>query len=215
MKIGNIEVRPFVMIVQEFPEKTVAIQKHLREVGIVAEEFPCVCAYDKLVAPAEPVSGLTTINTYEVDAPGSGYRIGPKGTALCVSFQMFWTMCMFLPDDYFFFIEWDALFDPDWKKRADQAVLDTPEDFDFLFLGSCCCKDKPQTHIKGEIFEVKWPMCNHAQIIAKKAMGTLLRTQRRIYAPADISLAFHAFPHLKVYTLLPRCVNQSNTVISP
>jgi hypothetical protein len=115
MKIGNINVRPFVMIVPEFTEKTVAIQKHLREVGIEAEEFPCVCAYDALVAPAEPVSGLTTMHTYEVDAPGSGYRIGPKGTALCVSFQMFWTMCMFLPDDFFFFIEWDALFQTGWS----------------------------------------------------------------------------------------------------
>ena len=213
MKIGPYNIRPFVMVVPEFPERTVSIQKHLRESGIEAEEFPCVCAYDKLVAPAEPVSGLYTIHPYEVDAPGSGYRIGPKGVALCVSFQMFWTMCSFLPDDYFFFIEWDAKFSPNWLERANQAVLDTPKDFDFLFLGSCCCEGKPQTHIKGDIWEVKYPMCNHAQIIAKKAMGTLLRTQRKIYAPADISLAFHAFPHLKVYTLLPRCVDQSDTKI--
>jgi hypothetical protein len=215
MKLGPLNVRPFVMIVPEFPEKTVAIQKHLREIGIEAEEFPCFCAYDKLAAPAEPVSGLTTLHTYEVDAPGSGYRIGPKGVALCVSFLTFWTMAMFLPEDHFFFIEWDALFDPNWRERAEQALRDVPPDFDFLFLGSCCCEGKPTTHVKGEIYDVRYPMCNHAQIVAKKAMPTLLRTQRKIYAPADISLAFHAFPHLKVYTLLPRCANQSNTIIPP
>jgi len=215
IQIGKYKIRAFVMIVPEFPEKTEAIQKHLRSVGIEAEEFPCICAYDKLVAPAELVSGLTTLNTYEVDAPGSGYRIGPKGTALCVSFLMFWTAAMFMAEEYFWFIEWDALFHPDWRKRTEQALKDVPPDFDFLFLGSCCTKDKPTKHIKGEVFEVKYPMCNHSQIIAKKAMPTLLRTQRKIYAPADISLAVCAFPHLKIYTMLPRCCDQSNTIIPP
>lgn len=217
IQLGNIKVRCFVLTVQEFPHKTSEIQKHLLSVGIEAEEFPCLCAYEPLAADqkAVTVSGLETSHTYEVDNPGSGYRIGTKGTVLNVSFQMFWTAAMFMPEEHFLFIEWDARFEPNWKERAEQAVLDTPADFDFLFLGSCCCKDKPKTHVKGEIFQVKWPMCNHAQIIARKAMPTLLRTQRRIYAPADISLAFHAFPHLRVYTLLPRCVHQTDTLIPP
>ena len=213
MKIGDYNIRPFVMVVQEFPEKTEFIQKHLREVGIEAEEFPCVCAYDPKTKQA--VSGLQTLHTYEVDAPGSGYRIGPKGVALCVSFQMFWTAAMFMPESHFLFIEWDAKFAPDWRERTEKALQDVPPDFDFLFLGSCCCKDKPQTHVKGDVYQVKWPMCNHAQILAKKAMPTLLRTQRKIYAPADISLAFHAFPHLKVFTVLPRLVDQFDTIIPP
>ena len=206
MQLGPIKVRNFVMVVQELPEQTAFIQKHLRSVGIDAEEFPCLSA---------AVSGVETRHTYEVDNPGSGYRIGPKGTALNISFQMFWTAAMFMPEDYFHFIEFDALFHANWKQRAEQAVLDTPPDFDFLFLGSCCCKGRPMKHVKGEIYDVKFPNCNHSQIIAKKAMPTLLRTQRKIYAPADISLAFHAFPHLKIYTLLPRCVDQHDTFIPP
>jgi len=213
MKLGHINVRPFVLTVQEFPEKTEFIQKHLRSVGIEAEEFPCICAYDPKTK--ELVSGLETRHTYDVDNPNEHFHIGPKPTALCVSFQMFWTAAMFMPDDYFYFIEWDAHFHDNWKARAEQALRDVPPDFDFLFLGSCCCKDRPKTHIKGEVYEVRWPMCNHAQIIARKAMPTLLRTQRKIYAPADISLAFHAFPHLKVYTLLPRCADQFSTIIPP
>lgn len=213
IELAGYKIRPFVLTVPEFPEKTVAIQKHLRESGIEAEEYPCFCAYDKLKAPAEPVSGLVTLHPYEVDAPGSGYKIGPKGVALCVSFISFWTMCSFLPDDYFLFIEWDAKLQPDWRARTEQALKDVPSDFDFLFLGSCCCAEKPKTHVKGEVYDIRYPMCNHFQILAKKAMPTLLRTQRRIYAPADISLAFHAFPHLKVYTLLPRCADQSDTKI--
>lgn len=213
IQLGNIKVRPFVLCVQEYPHKTAEIQKHLLSVGIEAEEFPCLCASDPITG--ESVSGLETVHTYEHDNPGTNYHIGPKGTILNVSFQMFWTAAMFMPDTHFLFIEWDARFEPNWRERAEQAVKDTPENFDFLFLGSCCCKGKPQQHIKGEIYQVQWPMCNHAQIIARKAMPTLLRTQRKIYAPADISLAFHAFPHLKVYVLLPRCAHQSDTLIPP
>lgn len=215
LKLGPYTVRPFVMVVQEFPEKTIAVQKHLVEHGIEAEEFPCFCAYDKLTAPAEPVCGLTTLHPYEVDAPGSGYRIGPKGTALCVSFMSFWTTAMFLPEDYFLFIEWDVKLQPNWRVRAEQAMRDVPKDFDFLFLGSCCTEGKEKKRIAGEVYEMKSVMCNHFQLIAKKAMPTLLRTQRKIYAPADISLAFHAFPHLKVYALLPRCAEQFDTILPP
>lgn len=215
LKLGGYSIRPFVLTVPEFPERTAKIQAHLRAVGIEAEEFPCFCAYDRLTAPAEPVLGLTTVHTYEVDAPGSGYRIGPKSVALCMSFQAFWIAASFMPDEHVWFIEWDALFHENWKERTEQALRDVPPDFDFLFLGSCCCDGKPTKHIKGDVYEVKYPCCNHSQIIAKKAMPTLLRTQRKIYAPADISLAFHAFPHLKVYVVLPRCVDQSDTVIPP
>lgn len=215
LELSGYKIRPFLMTVPEFPEKTEAALKHFKEVGIVPELFPCFCAYNKLVAPAEPVCGLTTLHTYEVDNPGSGYHIGPKSVALCVSFQAFWIAASFMPDTHVLFLEWDALFHPNWRERTEQALKDVPPDFDFLFLGSCCCKGRPMKQVKGEVWDVRYPQCNHAQIIAKKAMGTLLRTQRKIYAPADISLAFHAFPHLKVYTLLPRCVDQHDTFIPP
>lgn len=212
LTIGKYTIRPFVMVVPEYPEKTEFIQKHLKSVGIVSEEFSCVCAYDK---DKNPVAGLRTMHPYEVDAPGSGYNIGPKAVSLMVSFQMFWCAAQYMAEDYFLFQEWDVQYHPDWRTRTEQALKDVPPDFDFLFLGSCCCEDKPKTHIKGEVYEVKWPMCNHAQIIAKKAMPTLLKTQRKFYAPADISLAFHAFPHLKVYTVLPRIADQFGTQIPP
>jgi hypothetical protein len=211
MKLGNINLRPFVMTVPEYPEKTVFIQNHLKSIGIEAEEFPCLLGIDPKTK--EPGCGLTTLHPYEYDAPGSGWNIGPKSVSLLVSFQMFWCAAQYMPEDYFLFLEWDCRFAPDWKERTEKALADCPPDFDFLFLGSCCCGDVPKTRVKGSVWEVKYPMCNHAQIIAKKAMPTLLRTQRKFYAPADISLAFWAFPHLKVYTILPRVADQFNTEI--
>ena len=211
MKLGNIEVRPFVMVVPELPDRTETIQKHLKESGIEAENFDCFLAQDPKTL--EFGCGLTTMHKYEFDAPGSGWKIGPKGTALCVSFLSFFRAALYMPEDYFFFIEFDAKFHTDWKKRTEQALADCPTDFDFLFLGSCCTKDRPKTHVKGDVYKMTSVMCNHAQIVAKKAIPTILRTQRKIYAPWDISLANHTYGHLKVFTILPRCVDQFSTVI--
>jgi hypothetical protein len=206
MKLGPINVRPFVLTVSEYTERTEFIRRHLRAEGIEAEEFDCINAN---------LAGLKTIHPYERDAPDSGWNIGSKPVCLLVSFQMFWKAALYMPDDYFLFLEWDCKFLPGWRERTEQALLDVPPDFDFLFLGSCCCNGKPQTHVKGEVWDVKYPMCNHAQIIAKKALHVLLSTQRKFYAPADISLALHAFPLLKVYTVLPRVAEQFDTVLEP
>jgi hypothetical protein len=205
MQIGDFKVRPFVVVVPELPKRTEFIQNHFREVGIEAEEFHGI---------SSETSGLVTTHTYEFDNPGSGYRIGRKPTACWMSFYMLWAALNLLPDDYFLTLEWDAKFQPDWKEIAAQALKDAPRDFDMLYLGSCCCKGKPTKHIAGRVFHVRYPMCGHATIIAKKALPVLLRTQRKIYAPIDISLAFHSLPLLKVYTVLPRIAEQFHTVIS-
>lgn len=213
MKIGNLNIRPFVMVVPELPERTEFIMPHLRESGIEAEQFDCLLAQDPKTK--EIGCGLRTMHNYEFDAPGSGWNIGPKGVALLVSFQTFWRAALYMPEDYFLFIEFDAKFHPNWKARTEQALKDCPPDFDFLFLGSCCTDGKPKTHVKGDVYKMKSVMCNHAQIVAKKAIPTILRTQRKFWAPWDIALANSTFPHLQVYVILPRCVDQFSTEIPP
>jgi hypothetical protein len=204
MKIGDYNIRPFVVTLQEMPERTLAIQNHFREVGIDAEEFNGFNAN---------LSGLVTTHTYEVDNPGSGYCIGAKPVASWLSFYSLWSALNLLPDSHFLTLEWDAKFAPDWRERTERALRDAPPDFDILMLGSCCCDKKPTKHIAGEVFDVRWPMCGHASIIAKKALPVMLRTQRKVYAPIDISLAFHTFPQLKVFTVLPRIADQFDTYI--
>ena len=206
MKIANYNIRPFVVTVPEEAHRTQFIQEHFKSVGIEAEEFAGVSANE---------SGLVTTHCYEIDNPGSGWKIGPKPTACWMSFYMLWSALNLLPDSHFLTLEWDAKFPNDWRERTERALLDVPADFDMLFIGSCCCQGKPQTRIAGEVFEVKYPLCGHATIIAKKALPVILRTQRKIYAPIDISLAFHTLPHLKAYTVLPRIVDQFATVIPP
>lgn len=202
MEIAGYKIRPFVVVLQEMPEKERFIMEHFKQVGIDAETFNGI---------SSAASGLRTIYPYEIDAPGSGWNIGAKPVATWLSFYMLWSAWNLLTDEYFFQLEWDCHFHDNWRTRAESALRDVPPDFDMLLLGSCCTNGCPQTHIKGEVWDVRYPQCGHATIIAKKALPVMLATQRKVYAPLDISLCIHTMPKLKVYTVLPRIADQFNT----
>jgi len=206
MILANYNIRAFVVTLQEMPEKETFIQKHFSEVGVEAESFNGFSA---------AISGLKTVHCYERDAPGSGWQIGQKPVATWLSFYMLWSAMSFMSEHYFLQLEWDAHFSPDWKKRTEQALRDVPPDFDLLYLGSCCCQEHPKKHIKGDVYETSTVQCGHAIIIAKKALPIMLKTQRKVYAPLDISLLLHTLPLLKTYVVLPRIVEQFDTVIPP
>lgn len=206
MRIGDYDIRTFVVTLQEMPEKWDFISKHLVNRGIDAEPFNGISA---------AVSGLRTIFPYERDAPGSGWNIGQKPVATWLSFYMLFSAMSVAASPYFMSLEWDACFPDNWRQRTEDALRDAPRDFDLLYLGSCCCAEAPKNHVKGEVWDVRWPLCGHATIIAKKAIPTILRTQRRVYAPWDISLLLHTLPHLKVFTVLPSLVSQFGTALKP
>lgn len=206
MTIGHLQVRPFVVVVQECPERTEKILKHFKEVGIEAETFGGI---------SSAKSGIATKHTYEIDNPGSGWRIGEKPVATWLSFYMLWSAMNVCPDTHFLQLEYDSQFQPDWRARTEQALKDVPPDFDLLYLGSCCTKDTPKKHIKGDVWDVRYPMCGHATIIAKKALPVMLSTQRKVYAPLDISLALHTMHLLRVFTVLPAIAMQEGTDLTP
>ncbi len=54
--------------------------------------------------------GLRTVNPYEVDAPGSGFNMGPKPTGIWIGHRMLWAALQLLPDDEVLVLEEDALF---------------------------------------------------------------------------------------------------------
>ena len=204
MNLGNHNIRAFCVTLQELPEKWEFISKHFSEVGVQCEQFNGISAAE---------SGLMTQHCYEVDNPGSGWHIGSKEVATWLSFYSLWSAMLYMPENHFWQLEWDCHFAPDWRIRVEQALKDVPPDFDLLYVGSCCTKDKPRTHVKGEVYEMNQMHCGHATIIAKKALPVMLRTQRRVYAPIDLSLMFHTFPQLKCYVILPRVADQFNTVL--
>jgi hypothetical protein len=199
-------MRAFCITLPEKPILTNKAERHFKERGLSVDFF-CGLSAD--------VAGLSTVHTYELDNPGSGFRIGTKPTGIWISHWILLSALNLLPDKHFLVLETDANFHDDWNIRTAQALKDVPVDFDFLLIGSCCCAGKPQKHVKGEIFEVNWPLCTHAYIISKKCIPFVLKTLRRIWAPIDIQLSLEVYPYLKTYTLLPRAVDQFDTVISP
>ena len=184
----------------ETPSRRLASEKHFAELGLAVDFMPSING---------EVFGLQTSREYTLDGPPfNGYRVPPRVVGIFLSHCTVWMAAALMDDAEFFILEDDALFCEGWKERLQQALADVPKDYDILYVGSCCCKGKPTENVKGEVFVVEWPLCLHAYIIAKKAIPTLIRTQRNCYAPIDVALAIHTLPYLKAYTILPRIVGQ-------
>ena len=183
----------------ELPERHEAAVKHfaVRKVdaqfisGIHAETF-----------------GIKASRPYRRDDLNSIEPVITPIVGIALSHYMTWQICWLYEDETFLIIEDDAEFSEDWTVRLNQAKLDMPEDWDILMAGSCFCSDKPQTHIKGEVFEVKYPFCTHAMLINRKALPKLLELGREATIPIDVTLFDKIYPQLRVYTVLPRIVNQ-------
>ena len=108
-------------------------------------------------------------------------------------------------------VEDDARFSQDWEERLKIAMEDVPVDFDIFLLGNSHTSDKPFTCICGDVYEVLYPFTTHCYIVRKKALDTLLTHCRDATLNIDLLLIREAYPKLKVYTMLPRLVEQRGT----
>lgn len=162
-----------------------------------------------------PVFGLQTAFPYEVDNPGSGFNMGPKCVGIWLSHYQLWFAGSLLPDSHIMIMEDDCKLLPGWKATLEQALQDVPPDFDWLFVGSCSAEGATKRLIKGNVWQVLHPVCFHCYIVAKKALPKLLANTRKCYAPIDIHCVFHSFPGLRVFTILPRIVDQFDTQTDP
>ena len=200
-------MRAFCLSLPETPDMIARARAHFNERGIPGVEF--------IWGVNGKLCGLTTSNEYNVDHPAEHFRIGTKLVGVYLGWYLTWSVCNALPDSHFLLFEQDVVLHPDFKQRMEQALRDVPADFDWLALGHCCTANKPKTHIAGEVYDLRYPMCNQATIVAKKALPHILATQRRLYGPQDCTLIFDTFAKLKVYTVLPRMADQLDTVLSP
>ena len=75
----------------------------------------------------------------------------------------------------------------------------------------CCTEGRETTHIKGEIHEVKYPLAGHVSIINTRCLPFIVENLRNACIPSDVHSFDEIFPHLKVYTLLPRLAEQEST----
>jgi|SRR6185295_11307288 len=193
----------------EHADRRAAAEQHFAEIGMEVEFYEGINAQKMGVKCDRPYM-RDRVEGDELFF--GGYHV----TGIFLSHYSLWSALTLMPQEHTLILEIDAHFNPDWKQRLEQAMRDVPPDFDWLFVGSCCAgkmESNYDRNVKGDIYEVKWPMCMHAYVVAKKALPHLLKTSRDCYCPIDISTKLYSFPEMKVYTLLPRLANQRNTEI--
>ena len=211
-------MKTFCVCLPEQPEAIDRARVHFAEHGLPNVDF--------FWGINAPVAGLSTSHTYELDHPGSGFRMGPRPVGCWLSHYMLW-QCLLRAeadpadaaklsrDDRFLVLEVDAKLCDGFTARFAQALADAPADFDVLYVGSCCAAGRPQTRVAGDVFECKQMLCTHGYVITRRCLPLLLERLRRAWAPIDIQLTIEAFPHLKTYAVLPRIVEQFDTELPP
>jgi hypothetical protein len=211
MKLGPYDIKPILIYLpdtEHWRNRWEKGKKHFAEIGIEGIHH--------MAGVHGQQWGLATTHIYLVDnRPEEKFNIGPGRVAGNLSQYMTWLVMEAMPFTHFLSLEDDARFVPDWKPRLEQALKDVPPDFDFLFVGSCCAGGG--VHYKGEVYEHKtsYPMCGHALIIAKKCVPYLIASNRDSRNPADITLLVNSFPHLRVFSILPRLADQEDTALKP
>lgn len=203
-------MKTYCLCLPEYPDKIEAATKHFTDAGVGNVEF-----FWGINATAAGLDGLSTVNTYEIDNPGSGYRMGPKPTGIWLSHYMLLNHIMHTNAEHAMILEDDAKFEDGWKPKLEQALKDVPSNFDFLHPGYCCAEGHPRTHVKGDVYETKHAQCTHCYVVRRGAIPFVLGRLRKIWSPIDIAFVFEVFPHLRTYAIMPRLVSQFNTVIPP
>lgn len=211
MNIGGLDVQPILLYLPDTPqwlERWQKAKEHLESAGF----------YGIIHVPGIYGRGFGIDGThlYEYDNPGGGHKIGVDNTAGFLSMYMIYNIMNNLPNKYFLFLEDDSRFEQGWIKKVEKATAQIPDNFDWLFLGSCCTEGKGAKKVGENLYHfphregtyANYPLCGNAYIVAKKALPHVIATQRDAYVNADINLAVNTFPQLNIYAILPRIVEQ-------
>lgn len=197
-------MRALCLTLPEQPERTERCRQHLASVwSDLGVHFVTAINGHK--------TGLVSTHPYDHDHPGTNYVIGPATIGIFISHYIAWSIVDAGADEHVLILEDDVILVDNFHFRATEAIGHASKDFDLLFLGSCCTDGHPKTHIMGDVYEMKWPQCLHAYILAKKAARTLLTTYRDVFGPIDCVMRLDGYAGLKVYTVLPRLAEQLNT----
>lgn len=194
----------------EYPERKEAAEKHFNEIGMDVEFYEGINASKMNITCTKPYMEDRKVGD-------DLFFAGPHCTGIFLSHYSLWSALSLMPQEHTMILEIDAEFKPDWKQRLDQAMEDCPKDFDWLFIGSCCAgreRFNQDKRVKGDVYEIRWPMCFHSYVLSKKAIPHLLKTNRDCFCPIDISTKLHSFKEMKVFSVLPRLSDQRGTQLT-
>ena len=220
MQIGKFNLKPFMITL---PDEQKWIDNYQKAKNYLESQGINDCEYVQGIHAVK--FGIDTSKRYTLDVPyEANYYIGQARVGGFLSYYMLTCIWNVLPDQYFFVLENDVNFVNNWKIELEKA-LNACSNFDFMFVGSCCTEGKNPIKIgnsnvyefpfrKDQKYHMHWyPQCGHAFIVNKKCVPHLIRTQRDVSNPHDVSLANFSFPNMKVVAILPRLADQLNTAI--
>lgn len=182
--------------------------KHLNEEGIKWERFD---GFDNQVCR------LSAKDSFDLDRAGE--RLEAKHVAATLTHWSAWKVMSYQPDDSFWILEFDVRMVEGWRERYDKAMSVLPDDWDMVYLGSCCTKGRNSTSIDlpngmlSGLYDVRYPLCGHAIMYRKKCLETLLTVHQKINMPLDIAMFYNSLPKLRVYTILPSIIGQAGTIL--
>jgi len=196
--------RAFVLTVNRPIKRFDDTCNHLNSLGIEWEVF---FGMDNQKCRLQP------FDTFDMDRAGE--RIGAKHIAATLTHYLLWKTMLYQPQESFWSLEFDVRFVPDWQAQYNKAMSVMPDDWQIIFLGSCCCKGRETKHIGENVYEVHWPLCGHALQIRQNALPTLLDEHQHISMPLDIAMFHTSLRKLRTYTILPPIVVQADTIVAP
>ncbi len=195
-------MKTFLITCPELSNDLIEAKKHLDARGI---------DFDVIQGIHGETFGLLPSRPYNEDRPGQGHLTPISQVGLTLSHYMTWQVCQHCPGDEFMILEADCKFPADWKERLDIEMDDLLDDWDIFLIGNSNTHDKEKKHICGDVWEVKYPFCTHAYIVRRKALQVLLTHCRDATMKIDLLMIKKAYPLLRVFTMLPRLVEQRGT----
>ena len=158
-------------------------------------------------------SGLKATIPYTEDNRLEPYYICSKHVGCTMSHIMLWSALELADDnDYWLVLEDDVVFRDGWRESVDLALKEAPENWDMIFVGSCCSIGRVEEKVGHNLYRCH-PLCTHAYIVRRKALKPLLETTAEISAHIDLLIYFKSRHLLNSYSILPRVADQFETEI--
>lgn len=134
----------------------------------------------------------------------------PKTVGINIGHMAIWQLIDMLPHDEVLILEDDAEFHPEFKSRWPVYKSQVPDDWEWLFVGSCCTRGKPTQHVSPYVARIRFPQCMHAYMVRKGAATKLVSSIQSIKHPIDQEIHYSTLPNIKHYTFVPSLCRQFN-----
>ena len=80
----------------------------------------------------------------------------------------------------------DIILCDDFDSKLDSYLDQLPEDYDILWIGTCCDLHAPQTDTKSNVYlNLHGSRCTHAYVISQKGCKKILENSHKISKPID------------------------------